>query len=202
MTHKIGVYGSNISEGEQAETLGKELGEMLARYHCIVITGACSGMPYIVAQEAAQHGAEVWGFTPELDAEAQRQAYPNDDIAIYTRLLYVPPNYKELFMMTSESEALDLAGRLKYRNVISTINSDAGIIISGGWGTLNEFTNLIYDGKPIGVLTGTGGLADELPGLYPRLRKKSSSVVVFEDDPQKLVAELITILENRTRLAL
>jgi predicted Rossmann-fold nucleotide-binding protein len=202
MTYKIGVYGSNISEGEQAETLGKELGKILAGYHCIVITGACSGMPYIVAREAAQHRAEVWGFTPELNAEAQRRAYPNDDIAIYTRLLYVPLNYKELFMMTSESEALDLAARLKYRNVISTINSDAGIIISGGWGTLNEFTNLIYDGKPIGVLTDTGGLADELPALYPKLRKKSQSVAVFENDPAKLVAELITILEKRTRFSL
>jgi predicted Rossmann-fold nucleotide-binding protein len=202
MTYKIGVYGSNISEGEQAEALGQELGKILARYHCIVITGACSGMPYIVAREAAQHGAEVWGFTPELNVEAQRRAYPNDDITIYTQLLYVPPNYKELFRTNPASEALDLAGRLKYRNVISTINSDAGIIISGGWGTLNEFTNLIYDGKPIGVLIGTGGLADELPALYPRLRKKSQSVVVFEHDPEKLVAELITIHEKRMRSAL
>jgi predicted Rossmann-fold nucleotide-binding protein len=202
MTYKIGVYGSNISEGEQAEALGKELGRTLARYHCTVITGACSGMPYIVAHAAAQDGAEIWGFTPELNAEAHRRAYPSDDITIYKRLLYVPPNYKELFMMIPESGSLDLAGRLKYRNVISTINSDAGIIISGGWGTLNEFTNLIYDGKPIGVLTGTGGLADELPALYPKLRKKSQSVVVFENDPEKLVAELITILETRMRFVL
>ena len=197
MTYKIGVYGSNVSEGERAEALGEELGRMLARYHCIVITGACSGMPYIVAHEAAQHGAEVWGFTPELNAEAHRRAYPNDDITIYKRLLYVPPNYKELFMTNPKSEALDWAGRLKYRNVISTINSDAGIIISGGWGTLNEFTNLIYDGKPIGVLSGTGGLADELPAFYPKLRKKSQSVAVFENDPEKLVAELITTLHKR-----
>jgi predicted Rossmann-fold nucleotide-binding protein len=154
-------------------------------------------MPYIVAHEAAQHGAEVWGFTPELNAEAQKRAYPNDDITIYTRLVYVPQNYKELFMTNLASEALDWAGRLKYRNVISTINSDAGIVISGGWGTLNEFTNLIYDGKPIGVLTGTGGLADELPALYPKLRKRSDSVVLFEHGPERLVAQLITLLQKR-----
>jgi len=40
MTHKIGVYGSNLSEGEQAEALGKELGQILARCHCITITEA------------------------------------------------------------------------------------------------------------------------------------------------------------------
>src|SRR5438067_13895660 len=108
MTYKIGVYGSNISEGEQAEALGKELGRTLARCHCTVITGACSGMPYIVAHAAAQHNAEVWGFTPELNAEAHRRAYPSDDSTIYKRLLCVPPNYKELFLTDPESEALDL----------------------------------------------------------------------------------------------
>lgn len=69
-----------------------------------------------------------------------------------------------------------------------------GIIISGSWGTLNEFTNLIYDGKPIGVLTGSGGLADELSDFYPRLRKRSASVVIFEHEPGKLVDKLFTAL--------
>lgn len=65
------------------------------------------------------------------------------------------------------------SARLKYRNVVSTIHADAGSIISGGWGSLNEFTNLLYDGKPIGILAGTGGVADELPEWFPRQRKKS-----------------------------
>ncbi|MBV9229978.1 MAG: hypothetical protein JOZ18_11745 [Chloroflexi bacterium] len=196
MSYKIGVYGSNISEGEKAVALGKEMGKALARHDCIVITGGCSGMPYVVAHEAAQYGAEVWGFTPELDAEGQKRAYPYDDITIYKRLIYVPQNYKELFITAPASDDLDLGGRLKYRNAISTINCDAGIIISGGWGTLNEFTNLIYDGKPIGVLSGTGGLADELPNWFPRLRKKSASVVCFESDPEQLVGAILATLTS------
>jgi predicted Rossmann-fold nucleotide-binding protein len=194
MTYKIGVYGSNISEGEEAVLLGRALGKALAQHHCIVITGACSGMPYVVAREAKQHGAEVWGFSPELDDEAQKKAYPHDDIAIYDRLVYVPQHYKELFMVSFASKASDLASRLKYRNVISTVNCDAGIVISGGWGTLNEVTNLIYDGKPIGVLAGTGGLADELGSWYPKLRKKSATKVLFEQNPEKLVTQLLAIL--------
>ncbi len=197
MTYKIGVYGSSVNESEEAIALGTELGQALARQNCLVITGGCSGMPYVVAHAAARNGAQVWGFTPELDAEGQKRAYPNDDITIYTRLIYVPQHYKELFIRPLESVSLDQAGRLKYRNAISTINADAGIIISGSWGTLNEFTNLIYDGKPIGILTGTGGLADELRGWFPRLRKKSDSVVLFESDPQKLVAAVIAELHNR-----
>jgi predicted Rossmann-fold nucleotide-binding protein len=196
MTYKIGVYGSSISESAKAGALGKELGRILAGHHCIVITGACSGMPYLVAHEAAQHGAEVWGFSPELNFEGQKRAYPRDDISIYKRLIYIPQNYKELFITHPKSEARDWGGRLKYRNVISTINCDAGIIISGGWGTLNEFTNLIYDGKPIGVLTGSGGVADTLPDFYPKLRQKTQSVVVFENNPERLVVELMALLQK------
>lgn len=194
MTYKIGVYGSNLNEGEIASTLGKALGRTLARRGCTVITGGCSGMPYIVAQAAAQVGAEVWGFTPELDQEGQQVAYPDDDITIYRRLIYVPQNYRAQFDTPALSGERDHAARLKYRNVISTVHADAGIIISGSWGTLNEFTNLIYDGKPIGVLTGSGGLADELSDFYPRLRKRSASVVIFEHEPGKLVDKLFTAL--------
>ena len=77
------------------------------------------------------------------------------------------------------------------RHIISTIHADAGITIAGGWGSLNEFTNLLYDGKPIGVLTGTGGLADELPQWFPKLRKKSESHVCFSPSPAEVVALLL-----------
>ena len=197
MTYKIGVYGSNIQEGERASALGVLLGRALAREGCLVITGGCSGMPYIVARAAALDGAAVWGFTPELTPEGQQAAYPADDMAIYQRLIYVPQNYRELFDVARLSDERDHAARLKYRNVISTVNCDAGILISGSWGTLNEFTNLIYDGKPIGVLSGSGGLADELKDFYPRLRKRSDSLVLFESEPEKLVRDLLAVLEKR-----
>ncbi len=196
MSWKIGVYGSNINEGAAASSLGEALGEALAERGCLVITGACSGMPYVVAHAAARHGAKVWGFTPELDEAGQKRAYPSDDITIYERLVYVPQHYRDLFGVSSLSRERDHAARLKYRNVISTVNCDAGIIISGSWGTLNEFTSLIYDGKPIGVLTGTGGLADELSDFYPRLRKRSNSAVHFESDPRRLVDRLLNELER------
>jgi predicted Rossmann-fold nucleotide-binding protein len=196
MAYKIGVYGSNVFEGEAANTLGISLGQELARRGCGVITGGCSGMPYVVARAAAHEGAEVWGYTPELSYEDQLTAYPDDDISIYQRLVYVPRDYHKLFGTSLSTSQREHAARLKYRNVISTTNADAGIIISGSWGTLNEFTNLVYDGKPIGVLLGSGGLADELPDFYPCLRKRSATIVLFEHEPQKLVVELLKALES------
>jgi predicted Rossmann-fold nucleotide-binding protein len=195
MVWKIGIYGSNVVESEAAVQLAQELGIALAQNGVIVITGGCSGMPYAVAHAAKHKGAEVWGFTPEHNEEEQKQAYPQDDITIYDKLFYVPLQYDRLFYLDHTLPAArDHSARLKYRNVISTIHADAGIIVSGGWGTLNEFTNLIYDGKPIGALLGTGGLADELPEWYPRLRKKSGSVVQFSGSPSNLVTNLLNEL--------
>lgn len=197
MQYKIGVYGSTHSEGETALQQARALGAALGQAGVIVITGACSGMPYAVAQAAKQQGASVWGFTPALTKAEHIRAYPNDDSAVYDRLFYVPQDYHERFFLSAPlAPERDWNTRLKYRNVISTIQADAGIVIAGGWGTLNEFTNLIYEGKPIAVYTGTGGLADQLPDWFPKLRKKSASQVFFSGIAAEIVAFLTRALER------
>jgi len=192
MRHKIGVYGSGVAENQQAIQAARELGYALAQRNVIVITGGGSGMPYLVAQAAKQQGAEIWGFTPERNALGQQQSYPSDDITLYDKLFFIPPAYDCAFFLNEQlSDSLDRSTRLKYRNFLSTTHADAGIIVAGGWGTMNEFTNLLYDGKPVGILLGTGGLADELPEWYPRLRKKSESTVRFHRVPTDLVTILL-----------
>jgi predicted Rossmann-fold nucleotide-binding protein len=197
MQYKIGVYGSTQVESEAALQQARALGAALGQHGVIVITGACSGMPYAVARAAKQQGAAVWGFTPALTEAEHIRAFPNDDSAIYDRLFYVPQDYQERFFLSAPlAPERDWGTRLKYRNVISTIQADAGIIIAGGWGTLNEFTNLIYEGKPIAVYTGTGGLADQLPDWFPKLRKKSASQVFFSSDAAELIACVTQALED------
>ncbi len=198
MKYKIGVFGSNVTESEKAVEIARNLGTELAQSNSIVITGACSGMPYAVAAAAKEKGAEIWGFSPALNEEEQKKVYPHDDITVYDRLFYVPQNSTQLFFLPEDTPlSATTNARLKYRNVISTINADAGIIISGGWGSLNEFTNLLYEGKPVGVLTGTGGLADELPNWFPRLRKKSESKVFFKGNPHELISLILEELKTK-----
>ena len=52
-------------------------------------------------------------------------------------------------------------------------------------------------GKIIGVLTGTGGIADELPNLNRKISKESKAKVLFGDFPKKLIQEIIHELEKR-----
>jgi predicted Rossmann-fold nucleotide-binding protein len=75
LPYKIGVYGSKTTEREESVQLAQGLGRALAQNHVIVITGACSGMPYAVANAAKQQRAEVWGFSrTELAAMPQEES--------------------------------------------------------------------------------------------------------------------------------
>ena len=187
MKFKIGIFGS--AEGDLDKIFNKAytLGEELAKNNVIIITGASTGLPYIVAKAAKEKGAEIWGFSQATNLRDQEKSAPNCDSSIYKKLVYIPGSYE-----FSDNNAVCK----KYRNVASTANCDAGIIIAGRWGTLNEFTNLYDMGKIIGVLTGTGGIADELPSLSKKISKKSRAKVFFNDSPKELVEKVIKQLEG------
>jgi len=183
MLYKIGVFGSAAGATDEILSKAKQIGKKLGEEKCTVITGACMGLPYAAAYEAKTTGAKVWGFSPEHNWEGQKQFTPENQIE-YDKIIYTPEN----FILKNNSIA-----RKKYRDVVSTGHCDGAIIISGRWGSMNEFTNLVDMGKVIGVLTGTGGIADELPRLYELLKKKkpSAAIVIFNDNPKKLVEEVL-----------
>lgn len=83
------------------------------------------------------------------------------------------------------------------RNVLSTATCDGGIVLSGRYGTLNEFTNLYDMGKVIGVLTGTGGTADLLPNLGKQISKPSKATVFFDNSASALVNQVINEIRLR-----
>ncbi|HUD10201.1 MAG TPA: hypothetical protein VMR28_00845 [Candidatus Saccharimonadales bacterium] len=187
MKYKIGIFGSSAGDMSISLPKAEELGQVLGQYSdkVTIITGACSGIPYAAAKVAADRGVNIWGYSPMLDLKGQRKFTPDDDISIYTKLVYVPANF--------EYADNDLV-RKKYRNVLSTSSCDAGIIISGRWGSLNEFTNLIDLQKVVGVLTDTGGIADELVQLNKKIYKEGQGRIVFNNDPQELVNAIFTSL--------
>jgi predicted Rossmann-fold nucleotide-binding protein len=189
MKYKIGVYGSAAGDYTTfiplAEKIGLALGEHAGSV--IVITGACPGLPYAAAKIAAGKGVEVWGFSSSLDETAQRQEYKDDDLSIYKKVVYVPAD----FPFADNERACK-----KYRNVISTANCDAAIIISGRWGSLNEFTNLIDMHKTVGLLTGTGGVADEIAALPRKISKPGQGEILFDNDPQTLVEKILLTLRS------
>lgn len=179
---KIGVMGSsgkapNEAEGQRLTSLAERLGKVIAERGCVLVTGATTGFPNVVSRAARQHGGWTIGISPASSREehVSRYALPDDgvDVIIYTGF------------------------GLKGRNVINVRTSDVVIIFGGGIGTLNEFTIAYDEGKVVGVLVGTGGIADRIKEIAAVSGKRVRSQLVFESSPDALIDTCLQVLSGR-----
>lgn len=172
-TYRIAVYGSHSGElDERASVAAQTLGQELAKRGHVLLTGGGKGLPHKVAKVAAAEGGKVIAYSfarsPEEHAES---GLPTEG---FSEIRYVPANYE----LGDNVEA-----RRLYRNITTVNQADAVICISGRWGTLNEAANAEHMAKPIGVVIGTGGTADELPALMRRLKSARGAFFIAAEDP-------------------
>ncbi|HXW51064.1 MAG TPA: hypothetical protein VEJ41_03645, partial [Candidatus Acidoferrales bacterium] len=170
----IGVMGSAGGEmDKRVRERAYDLGVAIAQAGCVLITGACPGLPYDAARGARSVGGLSVGISPALSRSEHVLRYesPVDqyDVIIYT------------------------GSGLMGREVDNIHSSDIVIIAGGRSGTLGEFAIAYDEGKLIGILAHSEGIADDLPDIVPRLRKKTGARLVYEADPVKLVAQCIEI---------
>jgi uncharacterized protein (TIGR00725 family) len=169
----VGVMGASAndaldsSEAKRLQNLAAELGAAIARAGCMLITGATTGLPAMVAQSFRAHGGFAVGVSPAENHQehVRRYGLPDDgaDLIVYTGFGY------------------------KGRNVINVRSSDIVLVIGGATGTLNEFTIAYDEGKIVGVLEGSGGVADHLGEIIDACKKPTAGKILFNRDPVKLV---------------
>ncbi|MBI2639862.1 MAG: LOG family protein [Candidatus Sungbacteria bacterium] len=148
----------------------KELGRQVIKQGAVLVTGATTGAPLWGAIGAKEESGFVIGLSPAVSEEEHVKKYR------------LPVDYHDIIIYTG----FGYAGR----NLLLTRSSDAVMISCGRMGTLNEFTIAFEDNKPIGVLTETGGMADELDGLLEKAHRGRGKVV-FDNDPARLVKKVI-----------
>ncbi|MCR4264234.1 MAG: hypothetical protein NUV98_05965 [Candidatus Roizmanbacteria bacterium] len=185
---KIGIFGSAADEGNKIVLKAQELGKALGQYadSIILVNGACEGIPLEVIKAAKEASPiEVHGYSSCLSEKDQLKEYATVDLAYYSTITYMDPQFSH----RDNDKILK-----KYRNLLMVANCDAGIIVSGRWGTMSEFSFLTDFGKTVGVLTGTGGFADEIKHLTTVIQKPKSGKVLFSDSPQELVKSILAEL--------
>ena len=104
----------------------------------------------------------------------------------------------ELYHLPLDScDALIYTGfGLKGRNVVLVRSCDIVLFVAGAMGSLNEFTIAHDEGKVIGCLKGTGGVADESEYLLQRFGKRGIAARVFQnEDPEKLIDDCLNALK-------
>ena len=103
----------------------------------------------------------------------------------------LPLDFHDLIIYTG----FDYSGR----NLLLTRSADAVITIYGRIGTLNEFTIAFEDKKPQGILTGTGGMSDQLHDILEKSHRGMGKTV-FESDPRTLVDKVMEMIEREERI--
>ena len=182
MRIKVGVMGSAATEsarldtGNTLVTKAERLARAIAAQDVILFTGATTGIVYVVGKTAHDAGSFHIGISPGANEREHVDVYklPLDacDSLIYTGF------------------------GLKGRNVVLVRSCDIVLFVAGAMGSLNEFTIAHDEGKIIGCLTGTGGVADESEYLVQRFGKRGITARVFHNgDPEKLIDDCMNALK-------
>lgn len=177
MKYKICVSGAAETDkcAPDAMEKTKELGREIVRQNGICVTGATKGAPLWAAIGATEEGGMSIGLSPassEIEhVKSYRLPIEPFDIIIYT--------------------GFDYSGR----NLLLTRSADAVITVCGRMGTLNEFTIAFEDKKPIGVMIGTGGTADQLKEIVENA-DRGPGKVVYESDPKILLEKVIKMIDE------
>ncbi len=176
----VGVMGASANDGlslaesGRLQQLAESLGAAIAQAGCFLVTGATTGLPALVATAFRKQGGFALGISPaENRAEhVQRYGLPEDgaDVIVYTGFGY------------------------KGRNVINIRSSDIVIIFGGATGTLNEFTIAYDEGKVIGVLAGSGGVADHIEKIVEVCQKPTRAKLFFDSYPKALIETCVAAI--------
>jgi uncharacterized protein (TIGR00725 family) len=178
MRIKVGVMGSAAPDSARLDTgrvvveKAERLARAIAGRDVVLFTGATTGLVYVVGKTAREAGCFHVGISPGTNEREHVELYhlPTDscDVIVYTGF------------------------GLKGRNVVLVRSCDVVLFVAGAMGSLNEFTIAHDEGKIIGCLTGTGGVADEVDYLLQKFGKRAVGAHVFQnEDPEKLLDDCI-----------
>jgi uncharacterized protein (TIGR00725 family) len=177
---RYSICVSGAASGATVKASAKKaeaVGRAIAKSGHILTTGATVGLPYYAAVGATEEGGASIGFSPAVSLLEHLRKYrlPSNcfDFINFTGLHYVG---RDLYLVQS---------------------SDAVITIGGRFGSLHEFTSALEAHKPCGVLLGSGGTADEIPKLMEVLEPPDGDLVIYDDDPERLVKRVIKVLDER-----
>jgi uncharacterized protein (TIGR00725 family) len=168
----VGVMGSASGHIEPAvASLARSLGRAIARAGCTLITGACPGLPQEAVLGASESNGLVLGISPALSEQEHVSRYRSPTEG-FSALIYT-------------------GSGLMGREVVNIRSSDIVVIVGGHSGTLGEFAIAYDEGRLIGVLLGTDGVADMVETLVAKMTKDTGARVLYDVDPERLVTRLL-----------
>lgn len=166
--------GHSVEEGK---ALAQAVGKALAKSGHSLLTGATIGLPNYAAEAyKAAGGVMSVGISPAVSKVEHILKY-RLPVASYNTILYTGLHYvgRDLLLINSADAVISIGGRL---------------------GTLHEFTIAMETDTPIGFLQGAGGISTEIMDILHAAGDQKSGNVIFEEDAEQLVSEIIKVLDK------
>lgn len=150
-----------------------ELVERLSKFKGLeILTGGSLGLPGFIVEKAKAFGIKTVCYSPDEDASSHQKRFDNQDLKHFDRV-----NHHKGFTL---------------RSLIMLQDADAVLVLNGRMGTLSEFTIALEEGRRVGVVTHTGGIADKLKDIIKISNKDFSGKIFFHDSPKKVITWLLS----------
>ncbi len=168
---QIGVFGShNISSSPICKKIAYEVGKLIAEGGHVLVTGASRGVSELATKGAREKNGLVVAVSPESSKCSTSNSVCHDNLSVLIRT----------------------GMPYKMRNVITIMSCDVCIFISGGYGSLNEFTVAIDQEKPCIIIKKTGGISDVVEEILDRL-VKINTPVYFAQTAEEAYLEAVSL---------
>jgi uncharacterized protein (TIGR00725 family) len=161
----MGSAGGVLTSAELE--LAARLGRRIAERDCLIVTGACPGLPHAAVLGAHEAGGSSLGVSPARSREEHVSVFESP-LEPYSAIVFTGSG---------------LMGR-ETHNIHS---SDFVLFAGGRSGTLGEFAIAYDEGKLIGILRNSGGISNDYAGIARLVRKETGALIVEDDDPERLV---------------
>jgi uncharacterized protein (TIGR00725 family) len=174
--------GATVAEDYK---LAFEIGKKIAERGHTLITGATVGLPDWAAQGAKSVGGLSFGISPAASRLEHTEKY------------HLPVEAYDFILFSG----LHYVGR----DALLVQSSDAVISIGGRMGTLHEFVTAFEAHKPIGVLTGAGGVGEQVNELMQAAGLCGDGVcsgkhdVLLNPNIDVLLDGIIKLLDEKTK---
>ena len=174
----VGVMGSAGGQlSDAAVRMATEMGRVIAARGCVLVTGACPGLPHDAVKGAKSAGGIVVGISPALNFEEHcikyHSPYEGYDMLVYT------------------------GSGLMGREIENIRSCDLVVFMGGRSGTLGEFAIAYDEGKVIGILQGTGGIADRMDTIVKLVEKETGAHIIYSHKPEDLLDTLLQVYNEK-----
>ena len=174
----IGVMGSaGGTVSENVRDICYDLGVEIGRRGYVLVTGVAPGLPHDAVLGAKSQNGLVIGISPALNFKEHVERYKS------------PTRGYDLIVYTGSG--------LMGREIENIRTCDAIVIAGGRSGTLGEFAIAYDEAKVIGVLTGTGGIADHIDELVGVMNKETGAIIISDPHPGHLMDRIERVYNER-----